>query len=389
MTLQVAIAGAGIGGLAAARALAIHGIAATVYEQATAIGEVGAAVQLSPNAVRVLAALGAWEVLDGHATRPSATILRHYRSGEVIARRPLGADAEARYGYPYAQVLRADLHRALAGLLDPSMIVLGKRTIDVAHDDATATLVFADGDTAPADVVIGADGVRSSVRGALFEPQAPVFRGEVAFRGLAPTEYLRDIEAAGVVWLGPERHFVAYPVAGGRIVNCVGIVRADHWREESWSAPAGVDEWHDAFAGWDPRIHDLIGAIPEAFKWALYDREPLADWSIGRATLLGDAAHPMLPSMSQGAAQSLEDAWVVAACLATEADPVAALARYADLRRPRATRVQLQSRENQRLAFLPFDSSPEQLRTALGREAVGGDALFDWLYGYDALAAAA
>ncbi len=389
MSLTVAVAGGGIGGLAAARALQMQGFDVRVYEQAPALGEVGAAVQMSPNAVRVLAALGAWEALGETACRPEATILRHYRTGETIASRPLGAQAEARYGFPYAQVLRADLHRALAQTLSGAAMQLNRRVTGFTAHAQGVSLRFDGGGSADADVLVGADGVRSAVREALFGPEAATFRNEVAFRGLAPVTATGPVPPAGVVWLGPEKHFVSYPVAGGTKVNCIGIVRADTWTEEGWSARATQAEWHAAFEGWREDVHALIAAVEQPFKWALYDRDPLPRWSQGRATLLGDAAHAMLPSMSQGAAQAIEDGWVLAACLMQSvADPAAGLLRYEALRRERTARVQLQSRENQRLSLLPIDAPPEEMRAALIREAVSREDLFDWLYGYDAIAAA-
>jgi salicylate hydroxylase len=273
---------------------------------------------------------------------------RDWRSGYLIAFRPLGAVSESRYGAPYLHVHRGDLHGVLleAARARGVHLELGARCVSVEQDDRAVTVRLARGDQLTVEALVGADGIRSTVRASLFGADAPRFTGHVAWRGLVPGERLpRDlVPRTATAWLGPKRHFVHYWVSGGTFVNLVGVVESP-WSEESWTILGDPADLAQEFAGWHASLRTLIGAAEHVFRWALYDREPLPVWSRGRVTLLGDAAHPMLPFMAQGAASAIEDAWILSRVLQDgEDDPVAALGEYERFRRPRTARLQLASR---------------------------------------------
>ena len=345
--MRVAIIGAGLGGLTAAIALAQRGIAPVVHEQAPALGEVGAGITISPNAGRVLDHLGLGPQVRALGVLPGTQHVRDLASGATIRTLERDAGLEARHGAPYRHLHRADLHGLLVrALLDaaPGSIRLGQRLVAVTPEGG---LRFADGSTAEADVVIGADGVRSAVRDSLFETDAPTFTGQVAWRGLVPAEALPEpvrCEPPGI-FIGPGRLVLRYPVRGGALANYAVFVETAGWEEESWSIPSTRAELLCHLEGACASVRALVDATPEAslFKWALFAREPLGTWIAGRVTLLGDAAHAMLPFMGQGAATAIEDGMVLARALAAF-PPAEALARYEAARRERTAMVQLQSR---------------------------------------------
>jgi len=346
----VAVIGAGMGGLAVAAALAREGARAgvnvTVYERAPVLGELGAGITMSPNSVRVLDWLGVDVAAIGYM--PDVQWTQHWQTGAILMERPRGADFAAKHGGAgYYHVHRADLHAALVAALEaaaPGALRLGADLVDVTE---TGAMRFADGSTAQADVVVGADGVKSSVRAALFSADGPQFTGQVAWRGLVPVEALPE-DMRGLppgIHIGPQRLFMRYPVRGGALVNYAAFVEMEGWEDEGWTIPSTAEELLGHFAGWDPLVGAIIAATPAhlIFKWALHAREPLERWRRGRVTLLGDAAHAMLPFMGQGAASALEDGAILARCLmAFGADE--ALDRYEALRRPKANMVQTQSR---------------------------------------------
>ncbi len=351
--LRVVIAGGGIGGLSAALMLASKGIEVHVLEQAAAFGEVGAGIQLSPNATRVLFAVGLEAALRCVAFTPVAGETRHAKTGKVLAGFPLGAQIEARFGFPFLQVHRADLIALLADAaraqsritLDTDSRVLGFE----AHDDSVSVLC-ANLAVAPADVLIGADGVHSLVREGLFGPESPRFTGNVAWRALVAAAQLPQglVHPKATVWWGPARHFVHYYVRRGELVNCVCVVEKSGWEIESWSERGEFQELKAAFAGWHQDIHTLIDSMERdsLYKWALFDRAPMAAWGKGRVSLLGDACHPTLPFMAQGAAMAIEDGAVLAGCLREVRDEKAvpaALERYAALRQRRTAYIQQSS----------------------------------------------
>lgn len=377
---DIAIVGAGIGGLVLANALVRAGQRVEIHEQAPRLAELGAGITLSPNAVRVIDWLGLAGPLRAIAFAPDLQWTQHWQSGEVLREARRGADFAARHGGAgYFHVHRADLHAILAGALPAGVLQLGKALADA---DADGTMRFADGSSARADLVVGADGVRSAVRTALFGVDAPQFTGQVAWRGIVPVAALPPAVQTlpPGIHIGPERLFLRYPVRGGALVNYAAFVELDGWQDEGWTIPSTIAELLGHFEGWDRTVREIIAATPPAslFKWALHTRAPLPGWIAGRVTLLGDAAHAMLPFMGQGAATAIEDAAILARCLA--AFPISdALVRYESARRDRTQMVQTQSRL---LGLTLQGQDPSSLGQGplLNEEALG---LFD----YDAVTA--
>jgi len=387
---SVAIVGGGIGGLAAALSLLHAGLDVRVYEQAPALGEVGAGIQICPNASRLLHRLGLGPALDRTGVRPVSVHQRRWDDGRTLQWAPLGEAMEAAFGAPYYHFHRADLLHALADALPAERVQLDHRLTSFQDDGDRVELTFANGARAAASVLVGADGIHSTVRAALFGPERPRFTGCTAYRGLVPADRLAHLglEVTAHNWMGPGGHFVHYFVASGRLMNFVAIKERDTWTRESWTDRGEVAEALAVFEGWHSTVRAIIGAADETFLWALFDRLPLARWSVGRVTLLGDACHAMLPFMAQGAAQAIEDGATLAACLTQiGADGIpAALARYEALRLPRASRVQEMSRINKTRYHLP-DGPEQQARDA--SLAVRGDRtipVIGWLYAHDASA---
>jgi salicylate hydroxylase len=354
---KVLIVGAGLGGLAAAVALTRRGVRVEVYEQATALGEVGAGLTVSRGAQRVLAELGVLEDVRAQASLTQAMAFLHFRTGALLDGgydRSDGTADDGRAGGVH--IHRADLHRILTDTLArqaPGALRLGRRLVGLDDDGDRVTARFADGSAARGDIVVGADGLHSTVRGLLWGQAQPRFTGQVAFRCLIPGAVARPyLAAAGraAVYFGPGRVFNRYTLRRGAIVNCVAIARTDRWREEGYTAPAAPEELIALYQGWHPDVLGLLGQAPRQLlnKWALYDREPLACWRQGRVTLLGDAAHPMLPFLGLGAAMALEDGGVLARALEPGAGP-AALDRYEQARRPRTELVMRESRREGQL----------------------------------------
>lgn len=391
--MRAVVVGAGIGGLAAALALRAVGVDAVVYEQADALREVGAGIQLAPNATRVLHRLGLADALARVGVRPEAIEHRRWEDGRVLLRQPLGEACERIFGAPYYHVYRPDLLDVLAGALPRDAIRLAHRCVAVAQDADAATLTFDNGARVRAPVVIGADGIHSTLRARLLGPESPRFSGCVAYRGLVPAERVAHLglPRCSNGWLGPGRHFVHYFVgAGARRLNFVAIVPAGDWRIESWSATGEVADALAEFDGWHPTVRTIIAAADRTHRWALYDREPLDTWGAGRVALLGDAAHAMLPFMAQGACQAVEDAAVLARCLADDvADTPAALRRYEAIRKPRVWEVQRASWRNATTYHLP-DGEDQRARDAAwaASAARGPYAERGWLFAYDAEAPA-
>jgi salicylate hydroxylase len=374
MTLRAVVVGGGIGGTAAAVALTRAGIHVQVYEQAARLTEVGAGVSLAPNGRRVLERLGVGDAVARLGARHVSAQLRQ-SDGRPVPHRP---DQFAQAGRNLG-IHRADLLGLLAAQLPPGTVRTGHRCTGFSQNAGRAEVTFANGASDTADVVIGADGIHSVLQGFVVEPSEPVFSGVVAHRGLVPA---LDAYPAGTMrmWVGEGQHFLVFPVRAGQLLNYVGFVASATSIRESWSAAGDPAALAAHFAGWDPLIGQIIAAISgpggSGFQWGMYDRAPLARWSEGRLTLLGDAAHPMLPHLGQGVNQALEDAVALATLLAGRPEPAAvprALVRYEKLRRERTARVQAGSR-----------------RTGAGYDSSGSD-LIDrhWIYEYDAEAEAA
>jgi salicylate hydroxylase len=382
---QIAILGGGIGGLATAAFLHRAGLSSIVYEQASQMKEVGAGVVVAPNAARLLRRLG---VLDDFAQRAVQLDVgwefRRWYDGTVLSAEDLASACERLYGEQTYTAHRADLLDVIGAAVPTGTVRLGRRCVDLTIDDGRPRVRFADGETAEPDVLIGADGVHSVVRSVVADPAPATYSGICAFRGLVPAERAPAFSRrnAQTLWIGPGHHLVHYPVCAGRYVNLVAFAPAGDYSVESWTATATVQEFLSEFADWDDRLVDLIRAAGTPGRWALLDRAPLARWSAGNVTLLGDAAHPMFPFFAQGAAQAIEDAAVLARCLADDLDePARALRRYESLRIPRTSRLQEVSHARSLINHLP--DGPEQ--EARDRSFADADPLVAnaWIYDYD------
>jgi len=344
---RVAIIGGGIGGLTAANTLSRAGIEVAVYEAAAELREIGAGVALHANAMRVLRAIGVEDAVRKVAGRSQWQITRNWKTGRVISKSSRQQQAAA-FGLLGATVHRADLLDVLADALPAGIVTLGRRCTEVLPDGDTAVARFADGGEIEADIIVGADGIHSPVRASLFGPDAPRFTGKICYRSVIPTEAVRGIrpDTDLAQWFGPHGTIVLYPLRGEELINVVCHYDDDSYRHESWVTECSRDEVLERYAGWHESLLRLFAGGDTWYKWALYDRDPIPRWTRGRVTLLGDAAHPMLPYLGQGACQALEDGAVLATALAAEAaDPPTGLARYERTRRPRASQVVLTSRE--------------------------------------------
>ncbi|MGD9512343.1 MAG: FAD-dependent monooxygenase [Geminicoccaceae bacterium] len=391
--MRVGIVGAGIGGLAAALALLRRGIDVQLYEQAASLQEVGAGVQITPNGSRVLIALGLEDEVMRQGTRTRGKDNYLWNTGQKSKFITLGDKANEQFGSPYLTFHRADLHaillRAVQGL-KPDAVRLGMRCRSIAQSDGSVEIGFDDGSTVREPVVIGADGIHSPVRQALFGPDAAEFTGCMAWRGLIPAERLEgivDLEG-GMMWLGPSAHIVTYPVRQGRLLNFIGMVDRDDWLSESWTEPGTVDECLRDFAGWHDHVQTMVRHIEIPFKWALRVRQPLPAWSVNRISLLGDACHSTLPFLSQGANMAIEDAMILARCLEhDEGSPQRALGRYESLRRDRTARITRNSAEQLRRVHNPELADPETARQYVDREwsVARVDDRYQWVYSYDAI----
>jgi len=386
--LRVAIVGAGIAGLTVAASLARAGVASVVFERADALAPEGAGIQLAPNATRLLRRLGLAHGLDAVAVRPAAIELRRWDNGATIGATELGAACEDRYGAPYYTLHRADLQRVLLGALADTrgvMLRLGRHCVGVSERPQAAVLHFADGASVEADVVIGADGIHSSVRAALAS-DAPRYSGMGVYRGLIPVEHLPHLAGDPTVriWLGPRQHCVCYPVAAGALMSFTATAPGHEQGLGSWSAPGVVANLVAAYAGWHSDVLGLLSAAGPVTQWALHDRAPLSRLHAGRVVVVGDAAHAMLPFGAQGANQAIEAAATLAACLrgVSAAEIVPALDHYERVRLPRLARVGAAVRGNARDHHLA--DGREQRRRDRCLSAHRSLRRQGWLYGYDA-----
>ena len=385
MTLRpkVVIVGGGIGGLFAANALIAHGLQVSVYEQAPALGEVGAGVFVTPNAVRQLERVGLGAAVERWGARvgTGSHYLRH--DGTPIA--PVQVTDASGWNAVFG-MHRADFVNLLAAGLPDGVVHTGHRAVGFEQDEGSARVTFANGASTEAHVVVAADGIHSALQAHVVPPSRPVFHGKISYRGLVSGERLPSWPMdRWLMWAGPSKHFLVFPVRHGTMVNYVGFVPTDEEMKESWSAPGDPQELRQAFDGWDPRIGDVLAQVDHTFRWALYDREPLPTWSHGRLTLLGDAAHPMLPHLGQGANQSVEDGMALATLLAQTdaARAPAALQAYERLRRERVAEIQHGARVN----GLRVDSEVSDLK-ARDVQLVAHAEFRRQLYSYDVVPAA-
>jgi len=365
--LRIAVIGAGIGGMAAAAALHQRGFEVVVYERSSELGEVGAGLQLGPNAVKVLHGLGIEDKLRPLAAEPTNIVSVAWDDARLRYREALKEISIARYGARYLTAHRADLHRLLLELVPASGVHLNARCEAVTAQGKVAAARFADGREIEADVIIGADGIHSAVRESVFGSAPARFTQQIAWRAMIPIEEVPTQIGPGnsvhidrdeyVGWIGPNGHVICYPIRGGKTYNLfIGHV-SEEWVEESWTAPSTVQEILAAHEGWNEALLGMLSKVENVYKWGIYDRDPLPAWTAGAVTLVGDAAHPMMPTLAQGAAITLEDSYAVARCLDGQRDdPVAALRTYEAERLPRARAVQLQARvqfENNRMVPPP------------------------------------
>lgn len=390
----VGIIGGGIGGLTCALALLKRGIDVEVYEQSDTLKEVGAGVQIGANGTRVLYALGLEEALSHVQVRPERREIRHWRTGETWNWFELGAVSAKQFGTPHLMLHRGDLLAILADAvqrLKPDAVALGKRCIGVSQTAERAEVRFADGDARTYACVIGADGIHSQVRACLFAADRPEFTGCVAWRGLVAMERLPPHLArpVGTNWLGPHGHVLHYPVRRGEIMNFISIVERSDWQAESWTIEGTRGELANDFRGWHADVQTLIQNLDTPYKWALMVRGPMEQWTRGRITLLGDACHPTLPFLGQGAVMAIEDAYVVAACVHKyAAEPAAAFFRYENIRKERTANVVRTAHENRKSVFSPELAKEDAVAISVAREwqQVRLRERMDWLYTYDATA---
>ena len=390
--LRIGVIGGGIGGAALLASLQQRGMDAHLFERTAVLREVGAGVQMSPNAVKVLLALGLEQPLQRFGYTPDAVIGRHWRSGRESFRTPLSPDCRRFFGTDYYHLHRADLLAMLVGLLDTRRVTMNARCVAVSNHGKTAIARFADGEDFEADVIVGADGVHSVVRDHLFGAEAPLFTGNICWRAVIPAvNHPEFISPVSEVWQGPNGHVVTYAISGGKALNIVAVSETEHWVEESWHVPSSREELLRAFTGWHPEVIRKLSSAENIFKWGLFDRDPMDHWSVGHITLLGDAAHPMLPFLAQGAAMALEDSCILADLLAAPGlDTQEALRQYDAERIPRTGRIQLSARARGKRFHLP---SPWQqfkrdfgckLKTMLNPQTAVLDT--KWLFSYDATA---
>lgn len=390
MKPHVLIAGAGIGGLTAALALLQRGYTVDLYEQAGELKEVGAGVQVSANGTRVLYQLGVGEELRRLACEPQEKEIRLWNTGQAWKLFDVGPISVERWGYPYFTIYRPDLLAALVNGVRraaPDAIHLGRKCVGFDERGGRVTLRFEDGGTAEGDALIGADGVHSKIRAQLWGADAPEFTGLMAWRGIVPMEKLPAHLAriVGTNWLGPGGHVVHYPLHGGTVMNFVGVVERDDWQVESWSVRGTTDECMQDFANWHDDVHALIQGIGTPYKWALMGRKPMAQWSQGHVTLMGDACHPTLPFMAQGAVMAIEDGVILARALDQYVDIPAALKHYEDARRERTAKVVEGSAANARRFHSQSLSTAGEAQSYISREFAEARVKerYDWLFEYD------
>ena len=382
---RIAIVGGGLAGLAAAIALKTFGIKAEVYETAPQLGEIGAAVNTSPNANKALIAIGVGDEIAAVGNSSPGIYTRNMQSGEFLEFRDR-RKTSAKYSAPYYSFHRADLLDALAGTIDPTSVHLGHRLTGIEERGDVSALTFANGAQVEADLVIAADGVRSVVRQALYGDDDPTYTGQMVWRALlkgsdVPPEVLEP--TGHIQWVGPGCHLLAYYIRGTDLVNIVTQEDTDKWVEEGWSTRGDPDEMRRSFPNPEPRLEKLLSIVTECSKWGLFTRPLTDNWGRGRIQLIGDAAHAMLPNAGQGACMAFEDSYILARWLAAESDPAEAFRQFRRIRIPRVHAVQRLSMANAKFKHMR-DSAQQRELIATGKGSAHGNA--DWVWAYDPVA---
>ncbi len=392
--MKIAIVGGGIGGLTAALALSQNAHDITVFERSAGIREIGAGVQISPNAGRLLHSLGLGAAYSEISVNPHRVVLRRWEDDSIIRATDLDESFLSQHQVPLANVARNELVEILGSAVAACANVTLKfstHVVKVEPGDASSEVIFADGSSQSFDIVIGADGIHSVVRPCVGGIDKPRFSGSAAYRALVPRGAVEDLPIDVTNRMGPDRHVVSYFIGRNRShLNLVCISPEDSWETESWTEQGTMEDLLSRFEGWSPEFLSLLGRVEEPiFRWALYDREPLEQWGIGTTTLLGDACHPMLPFMAQGSCQAIEDAVVLARCLsdANTSDAASALRRYEDARQGRTAQVQTSSLMNRDL-FHMVDGQEQKDRDMIFSISPPGMSILDWVYEYDALTVA-
>ena len=385
---RIIIAGAGIGGLVAAACLLQRGFRVQVLEQASELSEIGAGVQSSANAVKVLYSLGLGKELELTAVRPQSFQFRRYDTGEMLHSISLGDEHQRRHGAPYFHIHRADLHALLVrtvNQLSSDAIRLNARGVGFEESKEGVTLLLSDGRRIPGDVLIGADGIKSAIRSQILGETPATYTGDVAWRAVVPVERLPSdiMETVSTVWCGPKKHAVMYYLRARKLMNFVGLVEHDLPETESWTQKRPWTDLKAVFEGWHPTIQTVIDAIDKegCYRYALNDRAPVSRWSTERVTLLGDAAHPTLPYLASGAAMAIEDGAVLARCLDEFDNPAEALGIYQSMRLDRTARVVRESAANRTLYRIEDE---EVMRKAFHDKNMN-KSRSEWLYAYDPL----
>jgi len=385
---KIILVGAGLGGLAAAISLLKAGHDVEVYEQASKLGEVGAGIQLSANCMHVLRSFGLGDQLDAVGVRPGAYVFRLHDTGEVLQRFELAEDHLRKNGAPYTQLHRADLHEILAAKaqeLKPNLIHLNHRGAKFIEREDGVEMHFTNGVVARGDILIACDGLKSAIRAQMFGDSTSLYTGDAAWRITVPSERLPQpfLEQVMSVFMGPGGHAVVYYLRGGKLINFVGLIETEEVFEESWTMKFSWDKLKKDFEGWHPAIQTIIDLADkdQCYRWSLHGRLPLHDWSSKRVTLLGDAAHPTLPYLAQGAAMSIEDGAVLARALAMRDTIPEALQLYQRNRIDRTAKIVTQSTANRALFHLP---SVQAMRDAFAKRNEGEDRNA-WLYSYNPL----
>lgn len=391
-TKKILIAGGGIGGLSAAVALLQRGFDVEIFEQAGELREVGAGIQISPNGNRALSHLGVFDRLRERSIDATSKEIRLWNNGQTWKLFDLGEAAIRKYGFPYMTVFRPDLLKVLCDRVEelkPGAIHLKSRAVDTYQDANGVRVILENGEQVRGDLLIGADGVHSKMRAALFGADEVQYTGMAAWRALIPVDQLPAhlVRPVAVNWVGPNGHVVHYPVQGGKLVNFVGTLENHPWNGAPWSAASSHDECAEGFAGWHEDVLTMVRQAPSLTKWALCLRPFLDTWTTGRATLLGDACHATTPFLAQGAVSSIEDGIVLARCLEKyRADGALGLRRYDELRRPHAYRMVRGATENRSRFHNALLATPQQATEFVSREWQSSaiSDRYDWLFTYQA-----